>query len=165
MQTLDRDELSIHVDAPPQDVYDIVADVTRTPEYSPEVASCMWLGGAVGPELGARFKAQNKIGKSRWSNKPIVTAVLPGREFAFARTEPLCGTVHWRYRFEPENGGTRVTESYEVVRPITRAGWIVVSGFGRDRDRRTTMHDGIEESLQRLRSVAEQAQNAAPTTP
>ncbi|MHA7192086.1 SRPBCC family protein [Arthrobacter sp. MDT2-16] len=162
MQTLDRDELSIHVDAPPQDVYDIVADVTRTPEYSPEVASCVWLGGAVGPALGARFKAQNKIGKFGWSNKPIVTAVLPGREFAFARTEPLCGTVHWRYRFDPEKGGTRVIESYEVVRPITRAGWVIVSGFGRDRNRRKTLHDGIEESLQRLRAIAEQAQSGAP---
>jgi hypothetical protein len=157
MQTLDRDELSIHVDSPPEDVYAIVADVTRTPEYSPEVASCVWLGGAVEPALGARFKAQNKIGKSRWSNKPIVTAVLPAREFAFARTEPFCGTLHWRYRFEPEDGGTRVTESYEVVRPITRAGWIIVSNFGRDKNRRKTMHDGIGESLQRLRTIAEQS--------
>ncbi|WP_104167332.1 SRPBCC family protein [Arthrobacter sp. SX1312] len=163
MQTLDRDELSIHIEAPLEDVYEIVADVTRTPEYSPEVASCVWLGGAAGPALGARFKAQNRIGKSRWSNKPIITAVLQGREFAFARTEPLCGTVHWRYRFEPEHGGTRVTESYEVVRPITRAGWIIVSGFGRDRNRRKTLHDGIEESLHRLRTIAEQAQTGAPT--
>lgn len=49
-----------------------------------------------------------------------------------------------------------MTESYEVVRPITRAGWIVVSGFGRDKNRRKTLHDGMEESLQRLRTIAEQ---------
>jgi len=158
MQTLDRDELGIHIDAPPEKVYGIVADVTRTPEYSPEVVECTWVKGATGPALGARFHARNKIGKAGWGNKPIVTAATPGREFAFARTEPFCGTVHWRYRFEPEDGGTRVTESYEVVRPITRIGWIVVSNFGRDKNRRRTLHNGIEQSLQRLRQVAEKPQ-------
>ena len=37
MQTLGRAEESVHVEAPPQAVYDLVADVTRTPKYSPEV--------------------------------------------------------------------------------------------------------------------------------
>lgn len=158
MQTLDRDELSIHIDAAPETVYAVVADVTRTPEYSPEVVECTWLGGADGPAPGARFKARNRVGKISWSNKPIVTVAEPGREFAFARTEPLCGTVQWRYRFEPEDGGTRVTESYLVVRPITRPGWIIVSGFGKDRNRAQTMHEGMEQSLQRLRAVAEAEQ-------
>ncbi len=71
--------------------------------------------------------------------------------------------MHWRYRFEPENGGTRLTESYEVVRPISRAGWILVSDFGRDRNRRKTLHDGIGESLQRLRTIAEQARAGMPS--
>ncbi|EMY33948.1 hypothetical protein D477_012253 [Arthrobacter crystallopoietes BAB-32] len=161
MQTLDRDELGIHISAPPETVYAIVADVTRTPEYSPEVVECTWAKGATGPAPGARFHAKNRIGKVGWGNKPIVTAATPGREFAFARTEPFCGTVHWRYRFEPEDGGTRVTESYEVVRPITRIGWIVVSNFGRDKNRRRTLHEGIEQSLQRLRQVVEKSQPAS----
>ncbi|WP_244520179.1 SRPBCC family protein [Arthrobacter crystallopoietes] len=59
MQTLDRDELITYINVAPEAVYAIVADVTRTPEYSPEVAECVWLGGVSGPKVGARFKARN----------------------------------------------------------------------------------------------------------
>lgn len=155
MQTLDQDELSIHIDATPEAVYDLVADATRTSEYSPEVSEARWVGSAQRPVAGARFRATNTSGKFSWHNTPIVTAAERGREFTFARTEPFCGTVQWRYRFEPEAGGARVTESYLVIRPITRVGWIIVSGFGTDKDRRRTMHKDILTSLERLRAIAE----------
>ncbi len=61
MQTLDTDRVSIHIDARPEEVYDIVADVTRTPEFSPEILKCTWLDGATGPTVGARFAAVNKV--------------------------------------------------------------------------------------------------------
>jgi uncharacterized protein YndB with AHSA1/START domain len=160
MQALDQDELSIYIDAPPEAVYNLVADVTRTPEYSPEVSAAKWVNGARGPAAGARFRARNTIKKFSWHNTPIVTVAEPGREFAFARTEPFCGTVQWRYRFEPDAGGTQVTESYLVVRPITRLGWVLVSGFGADKDRRRTMHEGIKASLERLRTIAERGSSA-----
>lgn len=33
----------------------------------------------------------------------------------------------WRYVFQGVPGGTRVTESYEVTRPLSRLGWFVSS--------------------------------------
>src|SRR3712207_5309890 len=115
MQNLDRDEVSLTVAAAPEAAYALVTDVTRTPEFSPSVVRCRWLDGAIGPAVGARFEAVNRAVNGRtWKNRPVVTAAQPGREFAFARTEPLAGTVEWRYRFEPVDGGTRITESYEV---------------------------------------------------
>lgn len=127
MQNLDRDEVSGYVDAPPAEVYDLVSDVTRTPEFSPEVQRCTWLPPATGPAVGARFVAVNKVARGpSWRNKPVVTVAEPGREFAFSRTEPLSGTVVWRYRLKPEGSGTRVTESYEVTRPVTRLGWLLI---------------------------------------
>ena len=39
-------EVSVHVDAPAERVYDMVSDVTRMPEWSPETVKCQWLGGA-----------------------------------------------------------------------------------------------------------------------
>jgi hypothetical protein len=156
MQTLDRDELTAYINAAPEAVYAIVADVTRTPEYSPEVAECVWLDRASGPKIGARFKARNKVGRASWHNKPVITTAEPGREFAFARTEPFAGTLVWRYRFEPEGAGTRVRESYEVVRPITRIGWwIIESGSKENKNRRAVMHSGMAQSLQRLKALVE----------
>ena len=89
MQTLGRAEDSIHVEAPPRTVYDLVADVTRTPEYSPEVDEVVWLDDG-GPRVGARFRARNRVppdSRFPWHNTPIVMAAEPGREFAFARLQ------------------------------------------------------------------------------
>lgn len=158
MQTLDHDLVSIHIDAPPQAVYDLVADVTRMPEFSPEIVRCVWLGGATGPAAGARFAAVNKVpGRPSWTNKPVVTVVEPGRAFAFARTERFAGTVLWSYRFEPDGEGTKMTESYEVTRRISPIGWFIIGTlFGR-KDRRSDLRAGMEQTLQRLSDVAERA--------
>jgi hypothetical protein len=164
MQSLDRDESSIHVAAPPEAVYSVVSDVTRTPELSPEILRCAWLDGATGPAVGARFVATNKAGRFQWRNRPVVLAADPGREFAFARTEPLAGTVEWRYRFEPEDGGTRVTESYEVTRPITRLGWFGIGTLAGCKDRRGDLRRGMEQTLQRLKEVVEAAPVGGPDT-
>src|SRR5215207_10617332 len=158
MQTLDRDEVSVLVAAPPEDVYALVADVTRMPEFSPEVLSCRWLDGATGPAVGARFEAVNaaEAGK-RWKNRPVVTMADRGREFAFSRTEPFAGTISWRYRLEPADGGTRVIESYEVERPITRLGWFAIEKVFRGGNRREALHAGMRTTLERLRAAAESA--------
>lgn len=137
MQTLDRDEMSTVVATPPEVIYALVADVTRTPQFSPEIDSCRWLDGATGPTLGARFEAVNTAPAGRrWKNRPIVRVADPGREFCFARTEPFAGTVAWRYRFEPVERGTWVTQSYEVERPVRRLGWFVIEKVFRAGNRR-----------------------------
>lgn len=164
MQTLDRDEVSAYVAAPPAQVYAVIADVTRTPELSPEVTACRWLGGATGAAPGARFEATNRAGSRgrSWRNRPVVTTVEPGREFAFSRTEPFAGTVVWHYRFEPEGNGTRVTESYEVTQPVTRVGWFVIEKVFGCPDRRTELRTGMEETLQRLKALVQEEPAGAP---
>src|SRR5215470_12673539 len=156
VQTLDHDHASVHIDAPPEAVYALVAEVTRTPEFSPEILACAWLDGATGPAAGARFEAVNKVTRGpAWTNRPVVTAASPGREFAFSRTERLAGTLVWRYLLEPEGTGTRLTESYEVTRPISRLGWFIIGRlFGR-RDRRSDLRAGMAQTLQRIRETAE----------
>ena len=93
MQTLDHDSVEAIVAVPPEVVYAVVSDVTRTAELSPEIVRCRWLDGATGPAVGARFEAVNRSPTGRtWRNRPVVAGGDPGREFAFARTEPFAGT-------------------------------------------------------------------------
>ena len=87
----------------------------------------------------------------------MVTVADRDREFAFSRTEPFAGTVAWRYRFEPVDGGTRVVESYEVERPVTRVGWLVIEKVFRAGDRREELRAGMRTTLERLRVLAETA--------
>jgi hypothetical protein len=155
-QELTTDRVSRHIEATPQVLYDLVSDVTRTPEYSNEVVRCTWVGGATGPAVGARFKAINRAGRGpNWPNKPVVTAADPGREFAFARTEPFAGTVAWRYLFEPEGGGTRVTESYEVTKQVTAVGWFVIGTLYGLKDRRSDLRAGMSATLDRIAEMTE----------
>ena len=79
----------------------------------------------------------------------------PGREFAFARTEPFGGTVEWRYRFEPDGDGTLVTESYEVTKPMGRVGWFIIGTLFAREDRRRDLRAGMEQTLERLQAVVE----------
>jgi uncharacterized protein YndB with AHSA1/START domain len=156
IQNLDHDQVSLRIEAPPEAVYAVVADVTRTPEFSPEILECTWLDGAIGPAVGARFKARNKVpNRPAWSNKPEVTVVDPGTEFAFARTEPFGGTVEWRYRFEPDGDGTLVTESYDVTKPMGRVGWFIIGTLFARKDRRRDLRAGMEQTLERLQAVVE----------
>jgi uncharacterized protein YndB with AHSA1/START domain len=156
MQTLDHDQLTVHIDAPPEAVYALVADVTRTPEWSPEILRCTWLDGATGPAVGARFEAVNKAGRGpAWKNRPVVTAADPGRRFAFSRTEKFSGTLDWRYTLEPDGDGTRVTESYEVTEPISRVGWFIIDRLYGCHDRHSDLRAGMQQTLRRLGEAAE----------
>lgn len=166
MQTLDRDEARVHIDATPDEVYALVADVTRMPEWSPEILRCEWLDGATEASVGARFVATNKVRRGpSWKNRPVVTVAEPGRELAFSRTEKLAGTVVWRYRFAPEGAGTQVVESYEVTEPLTRAGWFVIGRLFGCRDRRAELRDGMRQTLDRLRVEAERTSEATRADP
>jgi uncharacterized protein YndB with AHSA1/START domain len=158
-QRLDHDSVSRYIAAPAVDLYALVADVTRMPEFSPEILECHWLDGATGPAVGTRFAARNKVPRRpSWVNKPVVTEVVPGKAFAFARTEKFAGTVEWTYTFEPDASGTTVTESYRVTQPLSPMGWFIIGTlFGR-KDRRTDLRTGMEQTLERMGEAAERPQ-------
>lgn len=112
-------EVHQHIDAPPEVVYDLVADVTRMGEWSPECTRGEWLNGATGPAVGARFKGSNRRGLARWSTRPRVVAAERGREFGFIAPDPLGRDfTKWTYRFEVTTSGTEVFESFEMLRDV-----------------------------------------------
>lgn len=155
-QELTTDSVSRLIQATPEALYEIISDVTRTPELSPEIVRCTWVKGATGPAVGARFKSINKVQRGpSWPNTPVVVTADPGREFAFARTEPFGGTVEWRYRFEPEGNATRVTESYAVTKDLTIVGWFIIGTLYGRKDRQSDLRSGMEQTLERLAQLAE----------
>src|SRR5687768_18561768 len=90
------------VEAPPEKVWALVADITRMGEWSPETRSAEWIEGATGPEVGARFKGHNHRGPVvRWSTTCKVTECEPGRVFAFTVGDPESPACVWRYSFVP----------------------------------------------------------------
>jgi hypothetical protein len=161
MNRLDHDEVRLRIQAAPELLYDLVSDVPRTPEWSPEVVSCRWLDGAADAVPGARFSACNKRRWFAWSNKPVVETAERGRELAFTRTEPGGGTIRWFYRFEPGPDGTSTELGYQVLRPVPVFLHLILRALFGVRDLRADLHQNMATSLQRLASIAEhQAQQA-----
>lgn len=152
---LTTDTVERTIAASPQALYDIIADVTRMPELSPEIKKCTWVGGATGPAAGARFRSVNTLGGIKvWPNWPVVLTADAGREFTVSRTEPLFGTLAWRYLFVSDGEGTRVIESYEVTKPLTKVAYGILRLMGQ-RDRATNMRQGMQATLERLAVMAE----------
>ena len=146
-------EAKIHIESSPGHVYDLVSDITRMGEWSPENTGGEWLDGATGPRVGARFKGKNKR-KGGWSTKCTVTAADAGREFAFDVGK---GETRWRYRFAAAGDGTDVVESFEIVKEPGRLGrWFTKLGTGVPwSEREADMVRGMETTLANLKVAAE----------
>jgi len=156
MRSPTRGETYIYVEASPVRVYQLVSDITRMGEWSPETYLCTWVDGATGPVVGARFKGHNRRGLLRWCNTPEVIAATPGREFAFRRVV-LGNEVHWRYRMQPDGSGTRLSESYEVLTPSP--GWMnrLVGLLMGVNDREADLLLGMRTTLERMRYALERS--------
>lgn len=145
--------------APPQVLYDLVSDVTRMGDWSPETTSCRWVGGAAGPRVGARFRGSNRNGWRRWSTSCTVVAAEPGSRFSFHVDLMGVPISRWTYEFLPEGQATRVRESWTD----RRAGWM--DRFGRPvrgvTDTRAHNRSGMEETLAALRRHAESTSDPA----
>ncbi|MGZ6965640.1 MAG: SRPBCC family protein, partial [Acidimicrobiia bacterium] len=48
-----RGSVTVHMAAPPQQVWELVSDVTQIGRYSPETFEAEWIDGATGPAVGA----------------------------------------------------------------------------------------------------------------
>jgi uncharacterized protein YndB with AHSA1/START domain len=143
-----RAQAETTIAAPPEAVYDLVSDVTRMGEWSPETVEGEWVDGATGPAVGARFKGTNRMSRLhfvKWSTKPKVVVAERGSAFGFDT-----GTTIWRYDLEPAGAGTLVTESFETHGNGARLDPLYKL-MRRDR----SLLAGMQATLARLKAVAE----------
>lgn len=144
---------STFVAVPPEQLYALVADVTRTGEWSPICKACWWDDGA-GPEVGAWFTGRNVTPERTWETRCQVVAADPGRKFAW---EVNHGWVYWGYEMTAEDGGTRLTESWEL-RPAGVAGFRERYGETADGEiakRSEAARTGIPATLAAIKRTAE----------
>ena len=148
--------VTVRMAAPARDVWELVSDVTRVGEFSPETFEARWLDGTDGPRPGARFRGhvrRNGRGPVYWTTCTVV-ACEPDSEFAFTVGAPGGATiVTWRYRLESSPDGTDVTESFELAAmPVTRLYWAwALAGHWRLR----ANLGGMRLTLEKMRAVAE----------
>ena len=106
-------EASIEIKVSPEAVYDLVSDLPRMGEWSPENIGGEWQDGGSG-KAGDRYIGHNRAGERSWSVPVMVTVAERGRCFEFVTRPDEGPCVRWTYRLEPIAGGTRVTEIWDV---------------------------------------------------
>jgi uncharacterized protein YndB with AHSA1/START domain len=143
-------QATVQIQAPPEKLYEMITDVTRMGEWSPECRRAEWVGGATGPAAGARFKGHNKLGIMRWSTTPTVKVADPGKEFTFETGKPGKEATRWTYRLAPKDGGTELTESFEALR---YGAFMKLSAKPGKRAAKLT--GDIQQTLQRIKQAAE----------
>lgn len=150
------------VEAPADEVYRVLSDVTSTGERSEECRRVEWLGSPAAPLTGARFRGHNRTGLARWSRVCEITEADPGRVFAFrtlpSRWDPSRrDSTTWRYDLHAEGPDrTLVRHSYEITKPPLPPFKLV---FGLLLPHHRDMRAPMQHTLDRL------AEALAPTTP
>ncbi len=145
--------VSREVAAPPEVVWGLISDVTRMPEWSPEITQCVWVKGATGPAVGAKFKGSNETPGHSWNTLCTITDCEPGAIFAFESTGAGMRVARWEYVIESTDEGCRVTENWTDQR-----GWLVnrlskqMSGVA---DRQAHNTGTMTETLDHLATAAE----------
>lgn len=145
---------TVHMAAPADKIWNLVADVRNIGQFSPETFEAEWLDGATGPALGARFRGhvkRNEIGPVYWTTCRV-TSCEPDREFGF---EVLVGdrpVNNWLYRLAPKGDGTDVTESFRMnASPLTTLYYWMFGGYLRQR---RNVRD-MTKTLHRIKDVVE----------
>ena len=151
-----RGEALIYINAPPDKVYELISDVTRVGEWSPECHRSEWLDGATGPAVGVRFRGHNGRKWVRWGLSAKITEAEPGKVFAF-ETQPFypISKSHqtlWRYQIEATGSGTTLKESFHALWVIPL---VVLLAFGGKKARLAQLQQNLETTLSRIKAVAE----------
>jgi uncharacterized protein YndB with AHSA1/START domain len=140
----------VEIDAPPEAVWRVVADVRRMPHWSPELRR-LWVLGGGEVRVGSLLLGVNRRGLAAWPTTSRVVRLEPGRAIAW-RTRESGAT--WCYELEPAGGGTRVTGRREL--PAYSLGTsllapVIGGAAGHDRE----LADGIRTTLARMKAEVE----------
>ncbi len=141
---------SVEIDAPPEEVWSVVSDVTRMPEWSPELRRLWFVGGRRG--LGALLLGINRRGLVAWPTTSRVIRFEADRAVAW-RTRESGAT--WTYELEPVGEGrTRLTSrrdlrGYGVATSLM--GPVIGGAAGHDRE----LGEGLRSTLDRIKATVE----------
>ena len=146
-------EVTERITAPATKIYELVSDLPRMGEWSPENTGGKWLGGATGPTPGARFRGSNRSGWRFWMTTVTVTSAEAGRRFAFEVDAAGIPISTWEYELVERDGACTVTERWTDRRP----GWmrkvsVPVMGVS---DRAGHNQRNMQETLRKLKATAE----------
>lgn len=148
-------EASTLVAATPEAVYDLVSDLPRMGEWSPEALGGEWKDGATGV-AGDWFIGHNKAGEREWTRESEVAVAERGREFTFVVGGVEANCTWWSYEIAPDPEGALLTERWWIVNKTPGVQAMSEDQF---RARVELTQTSIEQTLAAIKSTAENPSN------
>ena len=143
-------QAQIDVDAPVDKVWQLITDLRRMPEWSPQCRLMRPLGSL---RQGTRTIKLNRRNRLFWPTTSTVTEIVPQRKFAFRVNT---NNTVWSYELEPTATGTRVVESRHAENGVKPASNFLVNLLlGGVPNFEQELVDGMNASLARIKAVAE----------
>lgn len=142
-------EVTAVLPAPPQQVWELLTDLPRMGEWSPECVGCVWDDASAPLRVGRGFVGHNRWGPLRWSTHGEIEVCEEPRSLVYLTRLRGRAMTRWRYRIEPADGGSRITEAYESV-DTPRLFIVLERAIGRPR----RLERQMRETLVRLGSAA-----------
>jgi uncharacterized protein YndB with AHSA1/START domain len=141
---------SVEVAAAPEAVWAVVSDVTRMPEWSPELRR-LFVIGSKEPRVGMNLVGINRRKYVVWPTTSKVVRFEPGRAVAWKTRE---SGATWTYELEPTATGTRITgrrDLPEFTLGTTLMAPVIGGAEGHDQE----LADGIRSTLERIKATVE----------
>jgi uncharacterized protein YndB with AHSA1/START domain len=139
---------TVEMNASTEEVWDVVSDLARMPEFSPELRKAFVVGK---PGVGARVIGINRRKAVVWPTTSTVVRWEPGRAVAW-RTRESGAT--WVYELEPTATGTAVT-GRRVLPRFTFGTSLLAPVIGGAAGHDTELAAGIRTTLERIRATVE----------
>lgn len=144
-------ETEIFIAAPPEQVWPIVSDLRRMPQWSPQCRRVI----ARGPIRRGTFMLNvNRDGNLWWPTRARVTDFHDLQRVAF---RVLDNGTEWSFTLTPGDGGTVLTQRRDVPSGGTSkvSALLVDKVLGGEDDFEATLVAGMNATLQRIRAAVE----------
>lgn len=143
-------QAQIDIAAPPARVWELISDLKKMPQWSPQCRAMKVLGPL---RVGAKTVNINRRRLLIWPTTSTIIAVEPERRLAF-RVD--ANGTEWSYELEPIDGGTRVIESRRAPNGIKKFSTVTVNAvMGGVPSFEVELVEGMNETLSRIKSAAE----------
>ena len=142
----------VEVAAAPQRVWEVLTDLRRMPEWSPELVRMVPLKRG-GLRVGQWYLGLNRRRWAVWPTRNVVSVLEPRRTLAWDTTS---SGARWIYQVEPDGDGSRV----RLERPVpARLTWLsrafATAALGGSESHAAELEAGMQTTLERLKAAVE----------
>ena len=145
-------ETSVDIAAPPEQVWAVLADPGRMPEFSPQCVRMIAIGT---PKTGTITVNLNRDGWKFW---PTTSRIVRYEKNSALAVRISQNRTVWTYTLEPTENGTRLVERRDMPNGTTWLSRTLVDAvLGGEKAFEQNLLRGMDESLGKIKAAAESA--------